>query len=199
MTEKEAIKRIKDHMRIHKIGEQPHIKLKEALDMAINSLKESDPRLRRPICYLSDIDYYTNKYAGLKRKFVVFRADTGELIENCFVLRPDKDPAAVDALRTYAKSTDNETLSSDIINWVGEERNDPLTVDELLHMNGEPVWWWNKSCIPICMICISDRFTNEPSFVNFDFKEEDCTGITKYRWLIKRGYKPYRSKPKEEQ
>ena len=81
-----------------------------------------------------------------------------------------------------------------------EERENPtpLTLKDLMNMNGEPVWWWNKSCTPICMICVSDRFTDEPMFVNFDFKEEDCTGLTKYKWLMKRGYKPYRTNPKEE-
>lgn len=81
-----------------------------------------------------------------------------------------------------------------------EERENPkpLTLDELRNMNGQPVWWWNKSCTPICMICVSDRFMDEPTFVNFDFKEENCTGITKYKWLMKRGYKPYRSKPRED-
>ena len=38
MTSKEAIERIKDHMEAHHIGEYPHIKLKEALDMALSAL-----------------------------------------------------------------------------------------------------------------------------------------------------------------
>jgi hypothetical protein len=66
--------------------------------------------------FLSLID----AYKGLKRKFLVFKSDTGEIVENCFVLRPDKDPAAVEALRAYARATDNATLSADIVNWVGE-------------------------------------------------------------------------------
>lgn len=65
--------------------------------------------------YLTQID----EYAGLKLKFLVFKADTGERIENCFVLRPDKDHAAVEALRAYAEATDNKTLADDIYNWVG--------------------------------------------------------------------------------
>lgn len=65
--------------------------------------------------YLTQID----EYAGLKLKFLVFKSDTGERIENCFVLRPDKDPAAVEALRAYAEATDNKTLADDIYNWVG--------------------------------------------------------------------------------
>lgn len=66
--------------------------------------------------YLCPID----AYEGLKCKYLVFKADTGERVVNCFVLRPDKDAAAVEALRTYAAMTDNKTLSDDIYNWVGK-------------------------------------------------------------------------------
>lgn len=59
-------------------------------------------------------------YKGLKAKYLVFKADTGELVDNCFVLCPDKDPAAVEALGAYASATDNETLAEDIYNWVSK-------------------------------------------------------------------------------
>ena len=59
-------------------------------------------------------------YKGLKAKYLVFKADTGESVENCFVLRPDKDTASIVALRAYASATDNETLAKDIYNWVGK-------------------------------------------------------------------------------
>ena len=39
MTREEAINRIKDHMAVHHIGEYPHIKLKEALDMALSAFR----------------------------------------------------------------------------------------------------------------------------------------------------------------
>ena len=39
MTREEAIDRIKDHMVAHHIGEYPHIKLKEALDMALSAIR----------------------------------------------------------------------------------------------------------------------------------------------------------------
>jgi hypothetical protein len=38
MDNTEAIKRIKDHVRVHHIGEYPHIKIAEALNMAISAL-----------------------------------------------------------------------------------------------------------------------------------------------------------------
>ena len=62
-------------------------------------------------------------YDGLKRKYIVLKSDTGEGVENCFVLRPDKDPAAIAALRAYAEVTDNKTLADDIINWAGAEKD----------------------------------------------------------------------------
>lgn len=39
MTKEEAINRINDHIKVHHIGEYPHIRLKEALDMAITALR----------------------------------------------------------------------------------------------------------------------------------------------------------------
>ena len=66
------------------------------------------------------------RYEGLKSKYLVFEAATGKKVENCFVLRPDKDAAAVEALRAYAYVTDNKTLSNDIYNWVGKGEADYL-------------------------------------------------------------------------
>ncbi len=65
----------------------------------------------------------------------MFKADTGESVNNCFVLRPDKDPAAVAAIRAYAAATDNKNLASDILQWIGAET--PLTLDELRNMDGK--------------------------------------------------------------
>ena len=42
MDRKEAIERIKIHMEAHKIGEYPHIKLGEALSLAIEALQEPE-------------------------------------------------------------------------------------------------------------------------------------------------------------
>lgn len=61
---------------------------------------------------------------GLKQKYSVFKSDTGEEVENCFVLKPAKDLAAVKALRAYAAATENRELSEDIYNWVGKPVSD---------------------------------------------------------------------------
>ena len=75
--------------------------------------------------------------------------------------------------------------------------NEPLTMDELRQMDGEPVWWWNKSAKPVCTICVWDRFMDEPMFANYDWQSEDTLKLSKYKWLKKCGYKPYRQKPEE--
>ena len=71
--------------------------------------------------YLHPVD----AYEGLKAKYLVFKADTGERIADCFVLRPAKDPAAVEALRAYANASENKVLAEDILNWVGKGTNVP--------------------------------------------------------------------------
>ena len=48
MTREEAIKRIRHHMVVHHIGEPPHIYIKEALDMAIDALREQEENRWRP-------------------------------------------------------------------------------------------------------------------------------------------------------
>ena len=80
-------------------------------------------------------------YKGLKAKYLVFKADTGERVGNCFVIRPDKDPAAVEAIRAYARATDNETLAEDIYNWVGkgEPVQEWISVDDRLPEAGRYV------------------------------------------------------------
>lgn len=70
---------------------------------------------------------------GLREKYLVFKADTGERIVNCFVLRPDKDTAAVEALRAYAKATDNKSLATDIYNWVGTDRDARMPEESETH------------------------------------------------------------------
>ena len=77
---------------------------------------------------------------GLKVKYIVRKADTGEAVEGCFVLRPGKDPAAVTAVRAYAAVTDNGALAADLLRWVGLPPNDPLTLEELRKLEGEPIW-----------------------------------------------------------
>jgi hypothetical protein len=56
-------------------------------------------------------------YDGLKVKYRVFKVKDGTPVENCFVLRPEEDPAAFSALMAYAKNTENDALKDDLVNW----------------------------------------------------------------------------------
>ncbi|WJQ79264.1 hypothetical protein [Brevibacillus brevis] len=55
---------------------------------------------------------------GLIVKYDVRKVDNRELVNNCFVLRPDKDGAAFTALKAYAEKTANEELRKDINQWL---------------------------------------------------------------------------------
>ena len=59
-----------------------------------------------------------NENRGLYQKYIVLKADTGKEVVDCFILRPKKDPAAVAALREYARVTDNKNLANDILLWI---------------------------------------------------------------------------------
>jgi hypothetical protein len=54
--------------------------------------------------------------AGLYDKYTVLQ-DGGEQ-NGCFILEPESDPAALEALRTYANETDNTELRSDLRGWI---------------------------------------------------------------------------------
>lgn len=168
----------------------------EAADALEAALREQEEREKPLSALLAPID----RYMGLKRKFLVFKSDTGEMIENCFVLRPDKDPAAVAALRAYAGATDNKTLAADIMDWVGEDRNDPLTLDELKQLPLKE-WVWVEVLQKISGIrdestyyrkCLgwmpeNTFFCGYPGWATaFDYADYGKT------WLA------YRSKPKED-
>lgn len=90
---------------------------------------------------------------GLKVKYNVTKVSDGSIVNNCFVLRPDKDSAAVVALRAYAATTENKALAADIVGWIGEEPNEPLTLEKL--HKGDVVW-------------IKDLITGEIECLRFD-------------------------------
>ena len=69
MDRKEAILRIKDHMEHHGIGKYPHLKLKEALDMAIAAL--SPPNEPLTIEQLREMDGEPVWFDTIKRWGIV--------------------------------------------------------------------------------------------------------------------------------
>lgn len=67
------------------------------------------------------------KYKGLVAKFDVFRHGSGEQIfGSLFVLLPEKDSSARQALAEYANHTQNQVLSDDIKNWIGNMPWNPI-------------------------------------------------------------------------
>lgn len=68
---------------------------------------------------------------GLYDKYMVVKVVDGTVIENCFILRPDKDPAAVKALQAYAAATENKVLAADLFAWVGRPMQKPLMIKEV--------------------------------------------------------------------
>lgn len=64
--------------------------------------------------------YNDDGYIGLKVKYRVYKARNGEPVEDCFVLRPDKDVTARHALEAYVIHCDNEQLAYDIHQWLME-------------------------------------------------------------------------------
>lgn len=59
---------------------------------------------------------------GLFIKYTVTKNDTGEGVDGCFVLRPDKDPAAIHAILAYADYCENvqgkTELAEDLRKWM---------------------------------------------------------------------------------
>lgn len=70
MDRKEAILRIKDHMEHHGIGKYPHLKLKEALDMAIAALSQpNEPMTLEQLREMDGEPVYVHNLFPAKRKF----------------------------------------------------------------------------------------------------------------------------------
>lgn len=75
---------------------------------------------------------------GITVKYNVIKVEDGTPVFDCFVLRPDKDNAAVVALRAYARASDNPQLAADIFKWVGNPP--PLTLKDLTKRDEQPVY-----------------------------------------------------------
>ena len=81
MDRKEAIELIKRHMIIHQIGKYPHIKLGEALSLAIEALQEPERIIKQleelrdePLMYCSE-DYWEGHYIAAKEAIAIVRGE----------------------------------------------------------------------------------------------------------------------------
>lgn len=57
---------------------------------------------------------------GLYEKYEVYK--DGDPVPNSFVLEPESDPAAREALIRYAEATDDEALAADLREWMADLR-----------------------------------------------------------------------------
>lgn len=57
---------------------------------------------------------------GLRQKYRVCKAKDNTPVDGCFVLRPEKDPAARIAMEAYAKATENKILAEDMLKAIGD-------------------------------------------------------------------------------
>jgi len=74
---------------------------------------------------------------GLYGKYYVEK--NGEPIESCFVLNPESDPAARDALLAYADATNDSALAADIRAWVDQIEGPDADWYVLTDGDGEPI------------------------------------------------------------
>ena len=141
MDRKEAILRIKDHMEHHGIGKYPHLKLKEALDMAIAALSQQNGPLTQADLDVMDYDKVWIDYGddGEWALVVSGRIYALAVLEGAGfgdILRDEVDGETMDrpsgnytVYRCPPEAKDNNVPT-----------NEPLTIEELREMDGEPVW-----------------------------------------------------------
>lgn len=132
----------------------------KAYRLANIALREKIHSLRYKATWYKDVDEKENSQ-GLKVKYDVRKISTGELVNDCFVLRPDVDTAAIPAMRAYAASTENKQLAEDIYKWVGKPicriQGKPYftitNIDEFTGEKTETIFYAGKDSKRICKSC----------------------------------------------
>ena len=84
-----------------------------------------------------------DKRDGLRKKYRVYKTKDNTPVEDCFVLRPEKDPAARIALEAYAKATENKVLAEDILAALGDSGRVMVLPCKL----GDTVWYVSRDDI----------------------------------------------------
>lgn len=96
-----------------------YIVLRDAEQEGVKRLRELAEADKDGRVIVTDAPPADDKLDGLRQKYRVYKAKDNMPVEDCFVLRPEKDPAAQTALEAYAKATDNKALSGDILAMIG--------------------------------------------------------------------------------
>lgn len=78
---------------------------------------------------MSDTDAAIPQGEGLYGKYEVYK--DGEPQDGCFVLKPESDPVALEALKAYATETDDHFLAAELSYWIADiERSKAGDTDE---------------------------------------------------------------------
>ena len=80
-----------------------------------------------------------DEQSGLYDKYMVIKKVDGTTITDCFILVPEKDPAAVVAMQAYAAATENKRLADDLYKWIGKPLRKPMTLTQA-NSYQDPVW-----------------------------------------------------------
>lgn len=90
---------------------------------------------------------------GLYGKYIVRKRSDNSIVTNCFVLRPDRDDAAIAAMLAYANTTDDELLAQELREWAEYEQGvkPPVTnADHIRAMSDEELaeFYVTNQCPP---------------------------------------------------
>lgn len=72
-----------------------------------------------------EVAYYLGEVhgvTGLYSKYEVKKRSDGTPVNNCFVLRPDRDDAAIAAMLAYADATSDSQLAKELREWAEFEQ-----------------------------------------------------------------------------
>lgn len=126
MTREQAIYRIQVHMRVHKIGQYPHVLIKEALDMAIDALREQSAMERLGIFGKLFLDYDGCPRGATGRTGIPLEEEVLQMPEIEDVDGGRWIPVNADALHDLVERYVQMPVQSQT----------PMTLDELREMDG---------------------------------------------------------------
>lgn len=113
----------------------------------------------------------SNDKRGLYGKYIITKSDGTPVNDRCFVLKPDKDPAAVKALRAYAATTDDEQLRNDLYAWVGVPEscdtceNNSWDMPQCRECNEQNEYKWYRRAEISNWISVKERLPKDGEYV----------------------------------
>lgn len=88
---------------------------------------------------------------GLYNKYTVINNDTGEEVTGCFVLKPYKDKAALEALKRYAEVTNLQALRRDLLDFISGFEEYRCVYNRICPITNTPVCCCHCENIDYCL------------------------------------------------